>query len=237
MGSVFSLPFDFRPLGNTKVISEDETYRPARGRYALVHASCKNATTVNIRRYDSDGEMISGIWLNSKAVGYRAHRNVGRRTRTRPTSQSEISSSMIPRRGYVLEGFLYNISRQYDLHYTFRSLPSFSPSSDYDFVIAARGNSRTDLSRDRIVPVKLSSEHPLGFLSGRSASTLTGDQLNFFIDPQQGFIGYYRPVGNLSTDQGWTILDDNSEIFAENPDIFAPVGISWQASVVEYGPA
>ena len=229
------MPFDWKPSKPTKAIGGGDIYRPTRGNYALISAQCRNGASIEVRTYDAAGTQLSRQnWLTSSRPINSVHRRVQYLVRTSSHgSQPDRhgwGGSYTPRKDYIFEGFIYNLHNSYNLYYSFENLSFDASVNSFQYRIDNKsGSTREFVAPQSRVWIKLGAGKSLSLRSLPNPQGLSSSQVQA-IEKSQGMIGYEHLATQRPSMNGWTFIDDHTELRAASRSYQ-----DWSASVVEYG--
>ena len=224
-------PFNWKPIGPNKIISGRQSYQPAPGIYALVNAECHEGSSVVLEKRES-GQIVRNIWLRSEVSSLRIKQNVER-----------IDNGNFSRTSYVVgankyfEGFIYNTSSNYHLHFHFDTVNEtvLNNTDRYNFII--RGTNSNSAGNDEIredasrVSLKIASGQEIFLLSSANTSSNNIHQAHA---NEMGIIGVEQPLDGLQVSTGRTFIDQNTRIVGGNYEGVTGESERWSANIVEY---
>ena len=230
MTAPFATPFNWRPMGPTKVISGSTLYSPSAGTYAFVNARCWDGTSIVIAKTEM-GQKTTGTWLKSEKPSYNVFKNVIR------SGSYAKTHYQVPANRYF-EGFIFNAYSIYHLYFNFDAIngaSNLNRSNNYSYIIrgtnynaASSGEIRENANR---VDLKLGPGQEIYLLAGINTSN---SSVHNSVAKHMGIIGVDRAISGAEVADGWTFVDERTEIYALNYRGVKASTAKWTASVVEY---
>ena len=223
------VPFNWRPKGPTKVIGGRDIYSPEAGVYALVNARCRNGSKVRISEMSGNTLVSTKNWLVSSPPSVSVFETV-----SKAGNYSRMSYQVADDRYF--EGFIFNVSPTYDLHFSLDEITGTSAlnnTANYPFKIRDTGESGASslqiLEGESRIDLKLGPGEEIFILANANTATTS---IHDTLAKQMGITGHEIVAPGADVVTGWTIIDENTQISASSP--VATRAPEWEASIVEY---